>query len=122
MQILRADLERARANLAEASDPRAKAALEGVVMTLEWAIEDGGRTPPSAVAAGLRVEAPPKAAKAPANADDALVAGNVAEIAGSIDADTDLDALEAAEKDREVPRSGVLNAIAKERAARAKAE
>lgn len=52
------------------------------------------------------------------NDDDDLVAGTVKQIADSIDADTDLDALEAAEKDREVPRSGVLKAIDTERARR----
>jgi len=49
--MIRAELERARLRLAEAKDPRAKAALEGVVLALEWAFEDGGRSPPSELAA-----------------------------------------------------------------------
>jgi len=49
---------------------------------------------------------------------DELVAANAAEVIAAIDDDTDLDALEAAEKDREVPRKGVLTAIGKARKAR----
>lgn len=119
MQLLRTELDNANRLRAEATDSRAQAALDGVIFALQWAIEDGANAAPADRASRLRVE-PKHAPKG--NADDALVAGNVAEIAGSIDDKTDLDALEAAEKDREVPRSGVLNAIAKERAARAKAE
>lgn len=49
------------------------------------------------------------------NDDDDLVAGNSRAVIDSIDENTDLDALEAAEKDREVPRKGVLAAIDKAR-------
>jgi hypothetical protein len=52
------------------------------------------------------------------NDDDALVEGTVADVTSGINADTDLDQLEAAEKDREKPRAGVLNAIKAERARR----
>ena len=52
------------------------------------------------------------------NDDDALVDGTVADVTSGINADTDLDALEAAEKDREKPRAGVLNAIKAERTSR----
>ena len=51
MQLLKHDLIQARARLAEATDRRAIATLEGVIMALEWAIEDGGRSPPSTIAA-----------------------------------------------------------------------
>lgn len=51
--MIREELERARARLAEATDPRARAVLEGVVLALAWAFEDGGRTPPSQIAAAL---------------------------------------------------------------------
>lgn len=50
--------------------------------------------------------------------DADLAGGTVADITSSINADTDLDALEAAEKDRETPRKGVLDAIKAERTAR----
>jgi hypothetical protein len=49
---------------------------------------------------------------------DELVAGNAVEVIAAIGPDTDLDALEAAEKDREVPRKGVLAAIGKAREVR----
>jgi hypothetical protein len=49
------------------------------------------------------------------NDDDDLVDGTVADVIDSIGPDTDLDKLEAAEKDREVPRKGVLAAIEKAR-------
>lgn len=54
------------------------------------------------------------------NDDDELVAGNLTEIVPTLGEKTDeeLDALEAAENDREKPRSGLLTAIAKERDAR----
>lgn len=54
------------------------------------------------------------------NDDDALVDGTVAEVTADLGAksDEELDALEAAEKDREAPRKGVLNAIKAERAKR----
>jgi hypothetical protein len=51
MQLIIAELAKARTRLAEATDPRAKTALEGVVMTLEWVYEDGGRAGPSELAA-----------------------------------------------------------------------
>lgn len=44
---------------------------------------------------------------------------NAPEVIASINDETDLDALEAAEKDREKPRKGVLDAIEKARKARA---
>lgn len=54
------------------------------------------------------------------NDDDALVAGTVAEITATLGEKTDeqLEALRAAEADREKPRAGVLNAIKEERARR----
>lgn len=52
------------------------------------------------------------------NVDNAGTEGTVADVVATIGPDTDLDALEAAEKDREVPRKGVLSAIDKERASR----
>jgi hypothetical protein len=55
------------------------------------------------------------------NDDDDLVAGNSAAVIDSIGPDTDLDRLEAAEKDREVPRKGVLAAIEKVRKERTEA-
>ena len=63
---------------------------------------------------------PPPSPEAPTlpdepNDDDALVAGNAVDVIAAIDDETDLDALEAAEKDREAPRKGVLAAIKKAR-------
>lgn len=54
------------------------------------------------------------------NADDALVAGNVAEVTADLGTKTDeqLAAIRAAETDREKPRAGVLNAIDEELEAR----
>lgn len=117
MQLLRTELDRARARRAAATDSYAQAVLDGVILAIDWAIEDGGRTPPSEVAAGLRQPQPePQPHKS-----DSLVGGNVDEIVAGIDANTDLDAIEAAENERERPRVGVLNAIEKERAARKEA-
>lgn len=50
------------------------------------------------------------------NADDDLVAGTVAEITATLGTKTDdeLTAMRAAERDREKPRTGVIDAIAKE--------
>lgn len=55
------------------------------------------------------------------NDDDALVSGTVAEITADLGSKTDdeLEALRAAEVDRERPRKGVLDAIKSEQAARA---
>lgn len=54
------------------------------------------------------------------NADDDLVAGNVAEIVAELGGkdDAELEALRAAEMDRERPRKGVLSAIKEEQAKR----
>jgi hypothetical protein len=60
MQQLRNELERAKAARDGAIDLRAKAALDGVILALEWAIEDGGRAPPSDIAAGFRAEPKPR--------------------------------------------------------------
>jgi hypothetical protein len=56
MQLIARELTRAKERLAEATDPRAHATLEGVVMALEWAFEDGGRASPSELAAGLTTD------------------------------------------------------------------
>jgi hypothetical protein len=56
MQQLRSELDRARTALAAATETRARCALEGVVLTLEWAIEDGGRASPSEVASRLHFD------------------------------------------------------------------
>lgn len=65
MQLLRNELERARANMAGAEDARAQAALTGVIMTLEWAIEDAASASPADRAAALRTpdEEPPEKKK-----------------------------------------------------------
>jgi hypothetical protein len=58
------------------------------------------------------------------NDDDALVDGTVADVTARISsdmADADLDRLEAAENDREKPRTGVLSAIEAERTRRTEA-
>jgi hypothetical protein len=58
------------------------------------------------------------------NDDDALVDGKVADVTARISsdmADADLDRLEAAENDREKPRTGVLSAIEAERTRRTEA-
>jgi hypothetical protein len=52
------------------------------------------------------------------NVSNDAVEGTVADVVATIDTSTDLDALEAAEKDREKPRQGVLKAIEAERARR----
>lgn len=54
------------------------------------------------------------------NADDALVAGNVSEVTADLGTKTDeqLEAIRAAETDRERPRAGVLNAVDAELEAR----
>lgn len=59
----------------------------------------------------------PDLRKAPS---DALVDANAPEVIASIDGNTDLDALEAAEKARDRPRKSVLAAIKDERESRAK--
>lgn len=56
MQLITSELARAREALTQATDPRARAALEGVVVTLEWVYEDGGRAPPSVVASQFRTD------------------------------------------------------------------
>lgn len=55
------------------------------------------------------------------NDDDELVAGTVADLTADLGSKTDdeLAAIEAAEKDRQKPRKGVLDALKAERAARA---
>jgi hypothetical protein len=60
MQQLRTELERARVTRDGASDVRARAALDGVILALEWAIEDEGRAPPSDIAAGFQVAPKPR--------------------------------------------------------------
>lgn len=54
MELLRAELAKAKIRLGEAKDARAKAALEGVILGLEWAFEDGGRASPSSIAEQFR--------------------------------------------------------------------
>lgn len=53
MQLIKAEIERAKERLAEAKDPRARAVLEGIIMGLKWAFEDGGRASPSELAARI---------------------------------------------------------------------
>lgn len=54
MQLLRAELERARALREEAKDPKAMSALDGVILALSWAIDD--LSPPSQLAAAMKTD------------------------------------------------------------------
>jgi hypothetical protein len=54
MQMLRTELDRARAARSDATDRRAQDALDGVILALDWAIEDACTNPPSGVAAAYR--------------------------------------------------------------------
>lgn len=66
IQLFKAELARANALRAEARDERAKAALEGVILALRWAIEDGPNAEPAEAAARLRVEKAESEAEKPA--------------------------------------------------------
>lgn len=53
MQLIKEEIGRAQERLAQATDPRARAVLQGVILALKWAFEDGGRARPSELAANM---------------------------------------------------------------------